>query len=255
VSVFRRTIDDVHKLGFRFLWRHVARFSPDKIAIVQVSDFGPAFLRYGESDAEVVRQVVGHLHYDVGPAVKPRVLSRYQAIVDSGRVPVIIDAGANIGVASLWFARQYPDAIIAAVEPEPGNFSILEKNATLQPRVKPINAAIGSTAGFVQIENESLGWAARTTRASTGVPIITIEDILGGIENAELLIVKIDIEGFESDLFSSSTDWLSKAFLVYIEPHDWLFPGKGTSFTFQRAMVQEEFELHLCGENLAYVRA
>src|SRR5258708_20272776 len=34
---------------------------------------------------------------------------RYKAILASGRVPVIIDAGANIGLSALWFAARYPE--------------------------------------------------------------------------------------------------------------------------------------------------
>lgn len=67
-------------------------------------------------------------------------------------------------------------------------------------------------------------------------------------------LAKIDIEGFESDLFSSSTEWLSDVSVVFIEPHDWLYPGKKTSRSFQRAMAEQDFEIHLMGENIAYVR-
>jgi hypothetical protein len=44
-------------------------------------------------------------------------------------------------------------------------------------------------------------------------------------------------------------------FVVYIEPHDWLLPRKMTSQTFQRAMAALDFEIHISGENLLYVRA
>src|SRR5215475_12556495 len=40
----------------------------------------------------------------------------------------IVDAGANIGMASIYFARRYPGAKIFAIEPETSNFAILLKN-------------------------------------------------------------------------------------------------------------------------------
>ena len=42
--------------------------------------------------------------------------------------PVIIDAGANIGLFNRLLLRNYPDARIYAVEPEPYNFNILQRN-------------------------------------------------------------------------------------------------------------------------------
>src|SRR3989344_3010054 len=44
--------------------------------------------------------------------------------------PTIIDAGAHIGLATLYFAKQYPKAHILAIEPHPINATILRKNVT-----------------------------------------------------------------------------------------------------------------------------
>ena len=66
-------------------------------------------------------------------------------------------------------------------------------------------------------------------------------------------IAKIDIEGFESDLFATHTDWIAKATALVIEPHDWMLPGKGSSNAF-RAAIGPEFEMLISGENLAFVR-
>lgn len=42
---------------------------------------------------------------------------------------VIIDAGANIGTASVYFANKYPKAKIYAIEPAADNYEILCLNA------------------------------------------------------------------------------------------------------------------------------
>jgi len=37
--------------------------------------------------------------------------------------------------------------------------------------------------GYVSIENESLGWAAKTIRSETGVPVITMHDAFITVTN------------------------------------------------------------------------
>jgi len=74
--------------------------------------------------------------------------------------------------------------------------------------------------------------------------------VAGGIP----FIAKIDIEGFESDLFSANVEWLNDVSMVIIEPHDWMLPGKKTSRSFQAAMGRHDFEIFISGENLIYIR-
>ena len=52
----------------------------------------------------------------------------------------IIDGGANIGTASIFFANRYPNAKIVAVEPEARNIEMMEYNLQKYPQVKIIHA-------------------------------------------------------------------------------------------------------------------
>jgi hypothetical protein len=72
--------------------------------------------------------------------------------------------------------------------------------------------------------------------------------------SGKLFIIKIDIEGFEKDLFSSETSWLSEATVVIIELHDWMLPGQYNSLPFQKAMLPVNSEVLISGENLIFVR-
>ncbi len=47
----------------------------------------------------------------------------------------IVDAGANIGVTSIYFANRYPGAKIFAVEAEASNFAMLVKNTQAYPSI------------------------------------------------------------------------------------------------------------------------
>jgi hypothetical protein len=99
-----------------------------------------------------------------------------------------------------------------------------------------------------------LSWGARTSRSNTGVRVLTVDDALAMVPNGVLLIVKIDIEGFEQELFSENTEWIDRTTMIIIEPHDWLMPGGRTSRTLQKAMGWRDFDMILDGENIVYVR-
>ena len=43
-------------------------------------------------------------------------------------IRTIIDAGANIGLSSVFFAHKYPRARVVAIEPEAENFALLQRN-------------------------------------------------------------------------------------------------------------------------------
>jgi hypothetical protein len=104
------------------------------------------------------------------------------------------------------------------------------------------------------LNSSGLSDAVQTERADHGCPIVTIDELVHSITRGVPFIVKVDIEGFENDLFSKNLGWLNDAFAVFIELHDWMLPGQYTSRSFQKAMAAEEFEILLRGENLIYVR-
>ena len=103
------------------------------------------------------------------------------------------------------------------------------------------------------VANEK-SWAVQTELADKGCPIVTIEQAVDMIPNGVPLIAKIDIEGFEKDLFAENLEWIGRMFAIFVEPHDWLFPGQQSSRNFQRALGTGDFEIFLKGENIIYVR-
>lgn len=190
------------------------------------------------------------------PGALDRVMRRYGDILAAGRKPIIVDAGANIGISTIWFARAFPQARVISIEPDPGNAELLRKNIAPYPNCVAEEAAIGSEPGFVQLSRpgSQLAWAVQTTRSSEGVPVITVEDAFAKSGGDEPFIVKIDIEGFERDVFASHIEWLDRTYVVFVEPHDWMFPGQRVSAAMQRAMAERPFELLVNGDTLAYVR-
>jgi FkbM family methyltransferase len=251
---------DVAAFGPRFLLRHLPRVTGAYTTAVHVRGAGRVHIRAGQSDVEVIRQIFLQNEYELDEAIRGRVAARYAEIIRTGRSPVIVDAGANIGAASIWFQMRYPGAAVVAVEPDPENLGVLRRNVEGRQGIIVVPAAVGSRDGAVRIERHGLGWSTRTKRADslmdgTGVSVITMADAFASVKDGTPFLAKIDIEGFESDLFAENTDWLSEVYVVAIEPHDWLLPGQRSSRTFQAAMSRFEFEIFVSGKNLIYVRA
>ncbi len=255
-SRISNNFSDMRAFGPGVVFRHLARLKADRITTISVPGIGPVFIRTGESDIAAMRQVFidGDYNIDWPTELAGRLKARYDAILSGGGKPIIVDAGANIGAASLWFGHAYPQAHVVSVEPDPGNAAILRRNVDTRANHVIMEAAIGAEPGFVSLVNEGLGWAVQTRRAEMGLPIVTVEDAFAASGGDTPFIVKIDIEGFEKDLFASNLAWLEKCYAVIIEPHDWMLPGEMSSRTFQQAMAQHPFELYMRGENIIYAR-
>ena len=99
-------------------------------------------------------------------------------------------------------------------------------------------------------------WTVRTERSENGdVSLVTIPDLIDAEgPGASLFLVKIDIEGFEKDVFGNATPWIDKSAATIVEIHDWLFPGEGTSRNLFRDMANLEREVLISGENLIFLR-
>jgi FkbM family methyltransferase len=247
---------DLLALGLPYQARHIHRLNKREYR-VRVKGVGDLTLRPGTADAAVVSQVFSWLQYDTRQFPQhARVVESYEDILARGRRPLVLDLGANNGASARWFAREYPEASIVAVEPDADNARMCRLNTEGYP-VEVISAAIGGTPGQVSLATAAMGSVSYTTTRSSdgGVPVVTVGQILAERRpDHELFIVKIDIEGFENDLFASDTEWVEEARVIMIEPHDWKFPDRDTSRPLQETMGRLPFQVLLSGENLIYVR-
>ena len=147
--------------------------------------------------------------------------------------PVIIDAGAHIGLSTLYFKRFYPQAKIWAVEPIPDNFRLLEQNVfeNQLSDVALINAALSDTAGRAVLHQDSSGhhWhstASRFAGAWNGaqktipieVPALLLSDLLYEI-NQPIDLLKMDIEGSELAVLKEAEPRLGQVLQLLIEYH------------------------------------
>jgi FkbM family methyltransferase len=216
------------------------------------------YYRRNSSDEKVIESVLRQRQYSLARSKRASELRTFLSEqAANGAWPLIVDAGANIGAASLHFSIGYPHARIVAVEPEPENFRLLAKNVE-GLNVLPVQAALASTQGFARILNpDAPHWAYQTEavgddeRDADSIARITIDQILSSQPPGYFpFIVKVDIEGAEADLFSANTDWLARVPVVMIEPHDWLLPGRATFTPFLKCVSQLDRDFVIAGESI-----
>lgn len=255
-TVFRM-MRDVYVFGPQMLRLHLAQqMGSDRIKL-DLRQVGPVTVRLKDSDMDVIRQVfIGH-QYELANAHSGRLQAAYERLLARGRVPLIIDAGANVGAGSLWFSARFPKARILALEPDAATVDICRQNTAPHKQITVLQSAIGGKAGAVELAPAQYSMSVQTVRSEGpgAVPIMTVDDVVAAAgPDAELFIVKIDIEGFEADLFANNTEWIQKPVAIYVEPHDWMLPGKGSSQSMRRALFDADFEVLIAGENLVFVR-
>ena len=186
----------------------------------------PVYLRVPSSDVRVFEQIFLRNEYAFEVNTDPE---------------FIIDAGANIGLASVYFASRFPNARILAIEPERKNFEILVKNVERYPNVQPILGALWGERAEVEVVDHGLGnWgfmieASSDSETPAGpshqkVEAMTVDMILERYGVRQISIFKLDIEGAELEVFRNSSSWIDKVDSLIIELHEHMKPGCNRSF-------------------------
>jgi FkbM family methyltransferase len=144
----------------------------------------------------------------------------------------IVDCGAHIGSASIYFSLRYPTSKIIAIEPDKDNFALLQENTGDFPNITCVNAAVWDAITDVSIVDETANTTGRSVREARSddtmlIRGITVEQIMDQYDINTIDLLKIDIEGAEERLFSSpsSQSWLKRVGILIVEPHDRFVPG------------------------------
>lgn len=205
-------------------------------------------------DQVVIEQIFRNRDYELSEFQLYPSFSRYvEGVESSGRTGLIIDAGANIGASPVFFRSKYAKAAIVAIEPERNNCRYLKRNcAGLDVRL--IEGALGRTPGtrFLQDPGLSDCGFRISDHGLYEVRIVSIPQILEDFpsERYAPLILKIDIEGGEKELFSGDFGWLERIPLLIIELHDWMLPGEANSRNFLKAISSFDFDFVYFRENV-----
>ena len=210
------------------------------------------------TDEPVLRQILVQQQYNLGRLRRANELRGFlERQKATGKAPLIVDAGANIGAAAIFFASVIPDAMVVAIEPDAENFRLLDMNVA-GLRVEAVRAAVSASTGAARLIDPGEGhWGYRTENLPDGVaadgavPRVTINDIYRRhAADCFPFLVKIDIEGGEADLFSGATEWVARTPVVIVELHDWLLTRSANSRTFLQCIAQLDRDFVFLGEDV-----
>jgi FkbM family methyltransferase len=135
-----------------------------------------------------------------------------------------IDVGANIGWYSIAAATRIgTGGHVLAIEPDAGNFALLEANIKQTgASVTPFRCALGSATGRGTLSTSSTNkgdhrvrnFVVDEPRGSPGtVRVETLDNVLessGEFDIDRLRVIKIDVQGFEAEVLKGSTRLLSR---------------------------------------------
>jgi FkbM family methyltransferase len=235
---------------FPFVQRLVGRMTIEASGISHTLNFRP-----GTTDIEVIRYVFMEHAFSMTRLRRwPEIRAFLEAQHKRGRRPLIVDAGAHIGISTAFFALTFPTALVLAIEPEESNFDLLLKN-TAGLNVRCIQAALSSEAQRVRVLDPGEGhWGFRTERTDSeeGLPCVTLNSLYEEFCGPQgfPFIVKINIEGGEEELFAQNTDWVQNTGIIIIELHDKILPRKAVSRPFLKCVSALDRDFVYAGFNV-----
>jgi FkbM family methyltransferase len=166
---------------------------------------------------------------------------------------LFLDAGANIGVFSL-LASGHTGCKSVAFEPIPSTYERLKRNISLnrfEQSVTAVNIGLGSenkTLKFTNNLENSINRVAKTEDTNVvDVNVHRLDDFIKDFNGYESILLKVDVEGFETEVLNGADSLLSNPLLkaIIIELN-----GSGEKFGFDESRIKEK--LNSLGFQLLY---
>jgi len=212
---------------------HILKKEKEKI---HLSKNHKIYLRRNTKDHETFNEVFVDNIYNIPLPIIPK---------------TIIDAGANIGLASLFFKTKYPNSSIVVIEIDKNNIDMIRKNLKTLSNITIINKGLYNSNTYFKIFdpfNATNSFVVQeSTKDNYDIESVTIEEILNNQTWKNIDILKVDIEGAEKKLFESNyKNWLPKVNVLMIETHDRMV--EKCSFTVMKALNEFNFGLYTTTE-------
>jgi FkbM family methyltransferase len=176
--------------------------------------------------------------------------------------PVILDCGANLGMATLFFKSLFPASQIQCFEPDPTTFALLERNLSA-------NRLTGITSHNLALWNEdtevpffcdpaapgNLLMSTNANRAK-GLRTMVAARRLSAYIEGQIDLLKLDVEGAELRVLQELADsgTISRIRQMIIEYHHKI-PGESSSMSrMLRILEDEDFEYQITASGFPLAR-
>ena len=215
---------------------------PKEFAVKTAEIRHPLYLRLRTTDVAIYEEVLLRSQYAFSLPFVPK---------------TIVDAGANNGMASVYYANQYPDARIVAIEAEVSNFEMLVRNVTPYANIVPIHAALWNKDGQVAVEvpdwSENpfckMSFVAREAEGAQ-VRALTIPTLMNEMGMFCIDLLKVNIEGAEKEVFGDGAHWMENVRCLAVELHDRFRAGCSEAV----GSATRDFTVSQKGETTIYIR-
>jgi len=166
----------------------------------------------------------------------------------------ILDAGANVGFASVFFLSLFPESFVVSVEPDADNIEQLARNLRkFEDRSRILHSAVMGSQCTVAVVNSSSAACSRRVnvveQGNNSIAGLTIDKICDEM-NLQFDIVKLDIEGAERDVFTSENLWAKSVKVLIVELHDRYSTGASASLFKFLLGLNRSFEIDIVAENI-----
>lgn len=188
-----------------------------------------------------------------------KINKKYLSLRNLNKKPMFIDCGSNIGSSTEYFSRIFKDIYCVLVEPNHLSNNFAPKNLSNKNH-HIINKAVSFEKKIVKLNIDTKDTrASKIDKNGKDIETETIDNILNNNIKYTPFIIKIDIEGFENDLFYDNYEWINKFEIIFIEIHDWMIPHQSISHNFLVAMCETmknnfKRDVIISGENLILIK-
>lgn len=211
-----------------------------EIVTSDIDIYGAVLECCADKERNIVKILDAEIEYDsltdLAVIFRELLLSEEYYFDSDNDEPMIIDAGANIGLAIFYFKHIYPRSQVIAFEPNEKVFGILQRNVSGNhwEGVTLYNYALSENAGTAIFYVQKSGMAGSLTKRNqegitdkvdtVSVNTVVLNDYISG----HIDLLKMDIEGAETVVIEKMGDKLLNVSNIFVEFHEGRLKGNNS---------------------------